>query len=162
MNNSHQAAPFADAVFAMDRAWWNEYGAGIRPGPELWTTNREAARIYRLHWIRGEAGGGIAKEPNTIRLGGNSGFQALGLALHFGAARVVLLGYDLQLTGGRSHWHGDHKRLGNPDPAKVRGWHARFAELARQATASIVNASRQTALGCFPQLGLNEALEANV
>ncbi len=142
----------------MDRAWWHEYGPSIKAGPELWTTNRETARVYGLHWIRGEQGGGISKEPNTIRMGGNSGFQAVGLALHFGAAKVVLLGYDMQLSGGKTHWHGDHKKLGNPVASKMAGWHQRFNQLAGQCGVPIINASRETALKCFPRLSLHESL----
>lgn len=158
VNSSHQRQPGADVVFAMDRAWWHEYGGGIAPGPELWTTSREAARVYRLNFIRGEAGGGISTSPNTIRLGGNSGFQALGLALHFGAARIVLLGYDLALTGGRSHWHGNHPRLGNPQRSRMGEWCARFAQLAAHARVPILNATRETALTCFPRMSLDAAL----
>jgi len=151
-------APWADVLFAMDRPWWNEYGASVQPGPELWTTSREAAKVYGLHLVNGEPGGGVSQRRNTVRLGGNSGFQALGLALLFGAARVVLLGYDMQLTGGRSHWHGDHRNLGNPQPNRMRDWHARFEQLAREASVPILNATRDTALVCFPRAELTSAL----
>lgn len=158
MNNSHQLAPWADVVYAMDRAWWNEYSAQIGPGPELWTTSTEAARVYGLNRVNGEAGGGISSLPNTIRLGGNSGFQALGLALLFGAARVILLGYDMQLTGGRSHWHGNHARLGNPQRAKIANWVKSFDQVASAAKVPIVNATRETALQCFPRNDLHACL----
>lgn len=146
----------------MDRSWWNEYGLEIRSPAELWTTNREAARVYNLNLINGEPGGGLSSRPNTIKLGGNSGFQALGLALHFGAAKVVLLGYDMQLTNGRTHWHGDHPRLGNPLPIRMREWLLRFGELARATRVPILNASRATALQCFPRVSLDEALGLKV
>jgi hypothetical protein len=144
----------------MDRAWWHEYGPRIPASAEAWTTNREAARIYRLNWIRGEVGEGLAKASNSIKLGGNSGYQAVGLALHFGAARVVLLGFDMQRTGGKSHWHGDHARLGNPLDDKMRDWRRRFAALARETRVPIVNATRETALDCFPRVELHEALSS--
>lgn len=158
MNNSHQLAPFADVVYAMDRAWWNEYGAGIAPGPELWTSSREASRVYRINHINAETGGGISTRRDTIRLGGNSGFQAVGLALLFGAARVILLGFDMQNSGGRTHWHGDHQRLGNPRSARMKEWIARFEQLAHEARAPIINATRTTALGCFPRQDLHACL----
>lgn len=138
--------------------WWHEYGPRLKDGPELWTTNREAARLYRLNWIRGELGGGLSTAPNTIKLGGNSGFQALGLALHFGAACVVLLGYDMQLTDGKTHWHGNHVGLGNPKADRMGTWRARFAEVTRQTKVPILNATRETALTCFPRVDLAVAL----
>jgi len=115
--------------------------------------------VYRLNFIRGEAGGGISTSPNTIRLGGNSGFQALGLALHFGVSRVLLLGYDMQVLGAVTHWHGNHARLGNPRRDRMSEWRERFAQLAAQARVPIVNATRETALTCFPRVELQTALE---
>lgn len=144
----------------MDRAWWNEYGEGIEGDFELWTTNKPAADVFDLNFINSEPGGGISTRPGTIRQGGNSGFQAVSLALHFGAARVILLGFDMQFTGGKTHWHGDHRssRLGNPVQKRLVFWLQRFEEMAKQATVPIVNATRQSALTCFPRVDLTEAL----
>lgn len=142
----------------MDRGWWHEYGGQIEGDFELWTSNPEAARIYELNFIRSEQGGGVSNMPGVIRQGGNSGFQAVGLALHFGAARVILLGYDMQLTGGKTHWHGDHKRLGNPMTDKMKRWHGRFSLMAAETSVPIVNATRQTALKCFRKVDLLESL----
>lgn len=134
--------------------WWHTYGQALPGEPELWTTNREAARIYGLNYIRGEVGGGVSKEANSIMMGGNSGYQALGLALHFGAAVVILLGYDMQLTGGRAHWHANHAEIGNPREDRMRDWRRRFEELSHQTKVPIFNASRETALKCFPRVDL--------
>lgn len=144
----------------MDRKWWNEYGHTIKKRAELWTTNREAARIYRLNFINGEIGGGLAKRKNAIRLGGNSGFQALALAIHFGASRVILLGYDMQNQGRQSHWHGNHPRLGNPMASKFRDWMGHFDTLKREVgkACRIVNATRETALKTFRRADLEACL----
>lgn len=151
-------APAADVVFAMDRAYWHAYGDKIPAGPELWTTHRECAKVYRLHYIRGEMGGGMSASKDTIRMGANSGYQGLQLALYFGAERVVLLGYDMQFTHGRSHFHGDHKGLSNPLPERFKGWIAAFKEIPADVRARIVNASPHTALQCFKRLSLETCL----
>lgn len=144
----------------MDRAWWNEYGATIKRRAELWTTNREAARVYRLNFINGEIGGGLAKRKNAIRLGGNSGFQAVALAVHFGAAEIILLGFDMQNRGRDSHWHGNHARLGNPMPQKFAGWMGHFETLKQEVgkACRIVNATRETALRAFKRVDLDACL----
>jgi len=144
----------------MDRAWWNEYGEGLQKNDaELWTTNREAARVYRLNHINGEPGA-VSKRPNSIPLGGNSGFQAVALAIHFGAARVILLGYDMRNAGKLAHWHGNHTRLGNPVPARFREWCGHFETLNRYLPAgvSVINATPDSAIGCFPRMSLRDAL----
>lgn len=145
----------------MDRAWWNTYGARLERNSdsELWTTNREAARVYSLQHINGEPGDGVPKRHNAICLGGNSGYQAVALAIHFGAARIVLLGYDMRNAGKLKHWHGDHVGLGNPLPAKFAPWIASFRVLAAAVPGvAIVNASRETALDCFPRVTIESAL----
>src|SRR5690606_31804259 len=43
-----------------------------------------------------------------IRQGRSSGHTAIGLAIAMGAARVVLLGYDMRLVDGREHHHSDY------------------------------------------------------
>lgn len=161
-------APWADVLFAFDRKWWLAYGNTIAPGPELWTSNREVSKVFGLHYVRGEMGGGVAKSKDSVRLGGNSGFQALGLALLFGASEIVLLGYDMQLTNGRSHWHGDHtatynggNRLGNPEAKKMKQWHAAFEQIPDAVRARVINATRHTALNCFAQAPLHDVLKVN-
>lgn len=114
---------------------------------------------FGVNWVHGEPGAGISAHQDSIRTGQNSGHQAMALAHWFGAARIVMLGYDMARSGGRSHWHGDHPRtLNNGDPLR---WHAGMATLAealRRAGVEVVNASRHTALECYPRQPLDRAL----
>lgn len=116
-----------------------------------------------LNYVPTEPGEGLAKRAGHIRQGRNSGYQALSLALLFGASRVVLLGYDMSMTGKRSHWHGDHKGLNNPRAPQLQSWCAIFATLADAMKAAkhpahVVNCSRHTAITCFPREALETAL----
>lgn len=88
----------------------------------------------------------------------NSGAGAIALAAQMGAERIVLLGYDAQKTGGRAHWHGDHpKGLGNA--GTVAKWPEQFrAVIGSLRGARVINASRATALTCFPRQSLEAAL----
>ena len=91
---------------------------------------------------------------------GNSGANAVSLAINAGARRVLMLGYDCALTGGRSHHHGDHPpTLRNCDT--LPKWPAQFQRLAGWASkrgAVVLNASRESALTCFPRVTLAEVL----
>lgn len=86
----------------------------------------------------------------------NSGLRAIELAIGFGAARVLLLGYDCSVTSG-THWHGDHKLTKNPDAKRCAEWQRHFAMLDPKQ-AEIINCSRETALNCFPRMTLEKAL----
>lgn len=130
---------------------------------EFWTVSDHAAKVHGLNLIGFERGTGLSKRPHMIRTGGetggNSGYQAVSLALLFGASRVILLGYDMQATGNRLHWHRDHSgRLHNPIARKFTGWQRGFAELAAATSVPIINASRETGLTCFPRVPLSECL----
>lgn len=90
----------------------------------------------------------------------NSGAAAVSLAAARGARRIVMLGYDCQRTGGKAHWHADHGGgLGNT--GSLDKWPALFAQLAAHCArlrVQVVNASRETALTCFPRQPLEQAL----
>lgn len=62
-----------------------------------------------LIWIEGEAhSNGLSKRQDSIANGEIGGYQAINLAVNFGAKRILLVGYDMRTKGGLSHWHGDH------------------------------------------------------
>lgn len=143
----------------MDRKWWLECGCNVAGDFELWTSSRAAATTWKLNLVNSQPGGGVSKRKGWIMQGGNSGFQAVGLAMLFGAARVILLGYDMGSNGERKHWHPDHPAdLGNPLDRNFAVWRKNFDEMAHQAPVPIINASRETALKCFPRMQLEACL----
>lgn len=127
----------------MDAAWWKTYGEEAKA-----TFQGEFWAPMRVPGVR----------RAVFNNGKNSGAGAIALAAHWGATRVILLGYDCQHTGGRAHWHGDHPDgLGNA--GSVAKWPGQFAALAANLRdVSVVNCSRQTALTCFPREELGSAL----
>ncbi len=147
-------------MYACDWRWWHHYIGSVRQGfgGECWTCSEQARDEFGLYWIRGAPGDGLHTDPDTILHGMNSGHQAINLACVFGAARILLLGYDCQHTGGKSHWHGDHPRyLGNA--RCVSQWAKGFKQQsihARLRGIEIINCSRATALQCFPRRELTE------
>lgn len=164
VNSSYRLAPFADVLYGCDTQWWTHTLAAVRSsgfGGELWTQSEESARDWGLHRVPLEKNTtGLCLKPGCITGGSNSGYQAINLAVQFGAARIVLLGYDFQRTRGLAHWHGDHPRpMGNL--GNLVKWREHMAVLARDlevAQIPVVNATRETALTCFARQPLAEAL----
>jgi uncharacterized Rossmann fold enzyme len=102
----------------------------------------------------------LCLKDGRVHSGGNGGYQAIGLAYMWGAARIILLGYDFQKTGGHLHWHGPHEK-GLPNLGDLPSWARRMVQMGADLRAqgvTVVNASRQTALTCFEKMPLNEAL----
>lgn len=95
-----------------------------------------------------------------IALGRNSGYQAINLAFHFGASTIALVGYDMQHTGGVTHWHGDHP-AGMRNASTVKNWLSGFDALAadlRDEGLDVVNCTIETALTCFPRADLRDVI----
>ncbi len=88
--------------------------------------------------------------------------QAVNLAWHLGATRIVLLGYDMQATGGKLHWHGQHvNKLGDPSPSLMRTWASAAASMGRDLVelgVDIINCSRQSAAQGWPRRPLEDVL----
>jgi hypothetical protein len=127
----------------MDRQWWQRYKADVI---ENFTGKRYSNNNVPL------------VEKVDIEHFGNSGAACINFAAKMGAKRIIMLGYDCQHTGGKSHWHGDHPRgLGN---AKlVDKWGVKFGELAKRLDGvEVINASRATTLTCFKRMSLEDAL----
>ncbi len=156
VNNAVFYAPWADILYAGDAAWWKVYGPDVSwfKGERVTHQEYKNTRVF--------------KGSNRFkRFGGNSGHQALQYAIHIGARRVAIIGFDHQHTGGRAHFHKDHVRqteiggelvlLGNA--ACSDHWIKIMNGTASDAKAmgiEIVNLSRQTALDCFPQMSVEE------
>lgn len=102
----------------------------------------------------------LTDRAGVIGSGGNSGFQAINLAVQFGATRLVLLGLDYSLARG-VHWHGRHVGLNNPSASIVPLWRARLDAQAPRLAAlgvQVVNASPESTLTAFEKVDLVEVL----
>lgn len=154
-------APWADVLYACDGEWWKVHIEEARrsfPG-ELWTQDIDAASRHRLFRVSGESRPGLGKNA-LVHFGENSGYQAINIAYLFGAAKIVLLGFDMQMTGGQSHWHGDHPpSLNRNSPLKqfAKNFKALSVDLAEEGV-EVINATRETALDCFPKMNLEDVL----
>lgn len=150
-NTTFRIAPWADMLFAMDQQWWDLHRAEVAEtfrGDRI--SSNQVPKKYMVTRLM----------PSELKSYGNSGAACISLAVLSGATRVILLGYDCQKTGGKAHWHGDHPPgLGNA--GGVDKWPAKFKELARDINgrATVINASRATALDMFPRQELEQALE---
>lgn len=140
--------PFADALYACDLGWWRTYLDDWAEFPGLkFTWHRTASIEFDLIHCPSANKPGLGKD--CLHTGNNSGYQAVNLAYLLGAKRICLLGYDMQATYGRSHWHGDHRKLANPMAGSYKIWREKFARLYQDLVAEgvdVVNYSRETAL----------------
>lgn len=165
VNDTWQLAPWADVHYSSDHDWWDHSLPRMRAEclGEFWTGypfNDWARPLDVNQCPYDKQARGIITKPGRIAWGGNSGYCAIGLAVQFGAVRIVLLGYDQQDPHGKGHWHGQH-----PDAIRKDFnwpmWHQRFAEAAadlQRLGIDVINCSRESALTCWRRESLEELL----
>jgi hypothetical protein len=158
INTSFRLAPWADVLYACDAQWWKKYweemDATFR-GERCSVSVRAAKELKTVHIPNRET----PKSDKEIERGLNSGHQALELARLRGGQEMILLGYDFQRTGGKNHWHPDHPAMNNL--GRVHRWVEQMERLSERYCRMglrVVNATRETALQCFPRASIEEAL----
>lgn len=159
INDAYRLAPWADVLYACDAQWW-----AWHRGVPSFTGRKYSIDPRAAHWpgvqiLRNTGELGLEDAPDGLRTGGNSGYQAINLAVHLGAARILLLGYDLQATGGRHHWFGAHPNRTPPPLAAFRRHFAALIDPLRARGIPIVNCTPTTALEAFPRSTLAAALD---
>lgn len=167
INDSWRKYPDAEILYACDPPWWKHHSGVPAFMGERWSQHKGAATwpaeaaAMHINVIRSASQAGISTDPSLIHTGANSGFQALNLAILAGASRVLLLGYDMQETGGRTHWFGDHPAgLKRTSPYAL--FRKSFEDAADQIASlgvEVINCSRETSLTCFPRVALSEVLK---
>lgn len=113
--------------------------------------------VYRVQCVKEDR---LQRSP-VIGWGGNGGFQALNLAVHFNVKRIILIGFDMRVDKG-DHWHGSHRNgLSNPTKRNANRWRRVMDEAAEDLNAlgiEVLNTSLISALEAYPKVTLEEAL----
>lgn len=159
-----ELAPWADVVYGCDYPWWRSVrGLPDYKGLKLAYADRAcdqySCRKVKIPDVKADR---LAfDEVGSVGAGGNSGFQALNLALQFGASRILLIGFDMagQHWYGRNNWQG----AGNPSEGNFKRWIAAFDVAAGQLAergVEVINASPISAIKAYPKRSIAEALEA--
>jgi len=159
INDAYRLAPWADVLFAADHGWWKWHEgvpsfSGLKYALHAGASEWPGVTVLRSTGIQG-----LELHPSGLRAGYNGGYQAINLATHLGASRIVLLGYDMQAPRrGPSHFFGEH-------PNHARSPYGTFLEIFPSIVAplqalgiTVFNCSRSTALECFPRVALSEVL----
>lgn len=166
IKEAYQLAPWADVLYAADSSWWHYYQgaptfAGLKFGIQgaLVAPHDAKMSLYPDVAVLRETGvDGLELDPGGLRTGYNSGYQAINLAKHFGAARILLLGFDMWAGPDGANWYQvTRPKHDSPYPLFLKAF-STLAEPMRAAGVEVVNCSRQTLLKAFQCQPLDEAL----
>lgn len=157
VNDSYRLAPWADLHYFADRKWFEHHRG--KPGFDQFTGERCSISVSHwddgfvpaLHYLRADGPvEGLSTNPQTVRTGSNSGHQALNIAVHAGAALILLLGFDGgRGASGKKHWFGDHWDQTEPNYPRMRQALRTVDNEARARGVRIVNCSPGSAIETF-------------
>lgn len=163
VNNNFQIAPWADVLYACDGKWWSKYPDALRfPGLKV-TQDANAAKVHKLNLVRlldekPEQSRISVTEKGILARGGNGGFQAINLAVQFGAMKQIWLGVDF--CG--DHWHGKHEGLSNPREGSLKRWAVTLdaqAPILTSLGVEVVNCSEVSILKNYRKMSVADALD---
>ena len=159
VNNSVFLGDWVDICWFGDVKWWNWHKARLRDYKGLIVTcNMKMRKWKRMKTLSRGKPQGIDERATHVSWNRNSGASAINLAYHFGASRVVLLGFDMQRVNDKKNWHDDHKeKRHDPFPRHLRP----FGQIARDAMSldlEIINATPGSAIKQFPIMSLNNLI----
>ena len=161
--------PWADKLYGCDTRWWNVY-EGV-PGfqGEKWSSHHKGVANdktdvqarYGVNLVGGSRAqyNGFSLDPAKIHYGDNSGFQAINLAVLLGSPYIVLIGFDMSHKNGH-HFFGKHDG-GLHNQEHFERWLPEFKHAADRLPPeiTIINATPDSALQCWPTMPLEQAIE---
>jgi hypothetical protein len=169
VNDAVRLAPWADVLYSSDRVWWTKNkkrvkdfaGLRVKVATKPWV--KTDVRKYPFNdggilILKNYGDHGLELQSDGIRNIQNSGSAAINVAVHLGAKRILLLGYDMGVSKGRAHFY-------DTKPVAIRSPYIWFRQLTKTmvkplkaAGIDVINCSRETALEHFPRQPLREAL----
>jgi hypothetical protein len=174
INDSWRLMPEARLYFC-DAQWWTAQIAYNRRTRDNQTSFHDL--IYKGFWITGAPGfethpqvhslkltgeRGLETDPGGLRHGSNAGYQAINLAVHYGAKRILLLGYDMRVVNGRTHWHDEQREpAGSFKTVLEKSMLPHFSSLVEPLAdlgVEVVNVTPGSALTYFRQSTLESEL----
>lgn len=163
VNDAYRLAPWADALYACDAKWWHWHQGVPNFAGAKWSLDHSAWHNYRAKYpdvvkLRNTGPNGLEHAPTGLKSGRNSGYQAINLAVHYGATRILLLGYDMQPSGGKSHFFGEHPNQQQSPYAMFRRAFESLVKPLEKCGVSVINCTRRSALTAFPKGVLEQVL----
>lgn len=156
VNDAWKLAPWADVLYSSDRPWWTKH----RGVPEFAGLKISMGEPYRqfpdIRVLKNAGVKGVELKPDGLKNGRTSGYAAINLAVHFGARRIVLLGYNMGWIGGRSHFFGRHVGLKNEDPAQFLTHYDTIVAPLKALGVDVVNCTPHSRLTVFPMASVRE------
>jgi hypothetical protein len=173
VNMSYKIGNWIDVVMFGDSGFFSKERVGLSQFPGLKVACNPTSKAER--WIKtlgrdGQHSKGLSTNPTMVSWNGNTGAAAINLAVHFGAKRILLLGFDMDIDSHKmQHWHNlygkgpvaDDRRKRKLPFARHIACFPIIAVDAKKLGVEIINVSPDSAIDNFPKMSIKELLLDN-
>jgi hypothetical protein len=165
-NDAFRLGDFIDWCIFADKRWW------VWNHEELskWKNREQSISLVpqllneKPSWLktvrRDEARFGLSVEPDTVCWNRGCGGAAINVAYLLGAARIVLLGFDMQMVDKKHNWHDNHQKEERPKiyQNSMIPFMKCMSDALKVTGLQVANATPRSALDVFPIVPLEELL----
>ena len=168
INVAYLLGDWIDMVFFGDKGFYLKHESKLAEFPGLIVSCHPEAD--KIDWIKytprdNSRVKGISQDPRKVSWNGNSGSAAISVAVHAGAKRIILLGFDMKLNShNNQHWHDIYKRGKIETPMDWKHWQPilerqmlgfkHIAKDAEEMGITIINASPTSEITHFPKISI--------
>ncbi len=160
VNQAFELGSWIDILFFVDQRFldWNREAIREFPNMKLAAlgSKRSDSGVKLIERSRKQTG--ISEKADSICYNSNGGAAAINLAVHLGAKRIFLLGFDMKTTSGKHNWHDKHQVKPKDDIYSTRFLVA-FTDIRKDAEKlgiEIINLTPGSALDDFPKGSLED------
>lgn len=152
-----------DAIWFGDSKWFFWHLDKLKSFPGLKATCCDKL-VGSFKWIKGFSRGkpqGIETKEGYVAWNRSSGSSGINFVYNLGAKRVVLLGFDMRVIGGKKNWLGHPRERTKLDPYNnFKEPYKKIMRDAKELGFEIVNASPDSALKEYkvPEVKLEDVL----
>lgn len=162
INRAVQFYPNANAVYWTDSRVYMWYKNDIDKFKGLKYTLKAGSNYTgKVNILKKGMKFGLETEKDSLAHGNNSGYAAINLAVHLGAKKIILLGYDMGNEGAISHFHDGYPVNATAENIYKNQFIPGFTvlrELLYTKGIECYNASINSKLDVFPKIDLIRAL----
>ena len=161
-NNAYQLYPYSQYHAFRDFQWWEWHKQSLLKCyfGLLLTIAKQCEDLPGIIYLKHRSKLAVWPMESDTVAGIDTGGLALWAAVHLGATRIVLHGFDMRVVAGRHHWHEDHPEPTNKEVYERRFMpaYASFPEALKMAGVEVLNATPESGLKVFPIIDVIEGV----
>jgi 2-polyprenyl-3-methyl-5-hydroxy-6-metoxy-1,4-benzoquinol methylase len=143
-----------------DVSWWQRHREELMEYDGVATTTQQLVYDKNVRILKSKQRGIEFNNTSMVAHNRNTGLGAINIAIHLGAARIILLGFDMKKTNSNTdHWYDRDDQQLRENTFRM---HRKYAlevweDVEAHGGIEILNASPDSGLPFWPKISLDEA-----